>query len=90
MFRQQEHTREAGEYESTLEIFPSWVSSNLAKAGILLFLRGSFSYHHLLMQISQQCAVMQNTCDLQELKRERLSFLKRPMRGSKSKRCGGR
>lgn len=70
MFRQQEHTHEAGEYESTLEIFPSWVSSNLAKAGILLFLRGSFSYHHL-MQISQQCAVTQNTCDLQELERER-------------------
>lgn len=92
MFRQQEHTQVAGEYESTLEIFPSWVSSNLAKAGILFFLWGSFSYHQLLMQISQQCAVMQNTCDLQELEREgeRLSFLKRPTRGSKSKQCGGR
>lgn len=36
------NTRKAGEYESTLEMFPSWVYSNLAKTGILLFLQGSF------------------------------------------------
>lgn len=33
------NTHEAGEYESTLEIFASWVNSNLAKTSTLLFLQ---------------------------------------------------
>lgn len=57
------NTHAAGEKESTLGSFAIWVGSNLAKTALLLFLQGSFSQHHLLMLISQGCAVMQNTCD---------------------------
>lgn len=88
MFRQQEHTWGRRIWKYT-EIVPGGSAPIWQKQAYCFFSGSSFSYHQLLKQISQQCAVMQNTCDLQELERE-LSSLKRPMRGSKSKRCGGR